>query len=107
MISPPWTAEMQALWDRAMLIARTRGAYGCAFPQPGTSFTPPTPGTMLYDICFAALAPSEEYDAWLESLRASMLAWKQRVRDSGNKRRELITKVDVSSIDTSKMVFKL
>lgn len=71
---------MQRTWDRAMLIARTRGAYGCAFPQAGTSFPPPTPGTMLYDLCFVASASEAEYEACLAEIRDDMTEWKERVR---------------------------
>lgn len=94
------TLAMQSLWDRAMLIARTRGAYGAAsFPEPGTSFPLPTPNTMLHDILFVAAATDEEYEARLAEIRADMTAWKARVRASGGKRRELITDVDLSKVE--------
>jgi hypothetical protein len=102
---PSWTPEMQRLWNRAMLMERTRGAYGCAFPVPGTSYRPPVPGTMLHTILFAALATDEEYEDLLTRMRENMLEWKARVRASGNKRRETIT--DVSGIDISSLEIKL
>ena len=103
----PWTPAMQALWDRAMLVARTRGAYGCAFPMPGTRFSPPTEGTMLYDLIFCCVADDAEYEAHLAEIREDMLAWKERVRNSGHKRRELVTKVNLSGVDLTKVEFKL
>jgi hypothetical protein len=95
-IAPQWTPEMQRIWDRAMLIARTRGAYGCTFPVPGTTFRPPTEGTMLYDLCFAASATEEEYQAHLNEVREDMLAWKERVRNARPPSRNL--GIDVSKL---------
>lgn len=94
MIAPQWTPEMQRIWDRAMLLARTRGAYGCTFPVPGTTFRPPTEGTMLYDLCFAASASEEEYAAHLSEIREDMLAWKERVRNARPARREPSIKLE-------------
>lgn len=102
---PPTSPEMQALWDRAMLIARTRGAYGCAFPQPGTSFRPPTPGTMLHDILFVCTATGAEVDDHLAAVRENMIGWKARVAASGGKRRESI--VRVPDLDVSKLEITL
>jgi hypothetical protein len=100
---------MQALWNRAMFLTRTRGAYGCAFPMPGTSYPPPTQGTMLFDILFCAIASEEEYTAHLEAVRENMIGWKERVR-SGKSGRTLTRHEPIprlEGIDLSKLEFKL
>lgn len=108
---PEWSAEMQALWDRAMYLARTRGAYGCAFPQPGTSFKPPTAGSMLNDIIFVATASDEQYEAHLAAVREDMIAWKARVAASGGKRKLLLNRpdrpVNLAGLDLANVEFKL
>jgi hypothetical protein len=91
---------MQALWDKAMFLERTRGAYGCAFPMPGSTYQPPTPGTMLHSILFVVTASEEEYQAHLAEVRADMENWKARVKVQ---RKPLPT----FGIDTSKLEFKL
>jgi hypothetical protein len=101
---PEWTPEMQALWDRAMFLTRTRGAYGVGFPQPGTSFAPPTEGTMLHDILFVATASDEEYEAHLEAVRVDMTAWKERVK---NARGRLISTSVTRGIDVDKLEISL
>lgn len=90
---------MQIIWDRAMLIARTRGAYGCAFPLPGTTFPPPTPGTMLHDMAFVASCTDDEYNALLEAVRKDMTEWKARVAASGRGNSTLIKSIDISKLE--------
>lgn len=99
MIEVPTTEAQQRLWDRAMMIARTRGAYGCAFPMPDTSFPLPAQGTMLRDILFACTATNEEYEQVLAAIRADMVAWKERVRTSKPSKRPIITDIDVTVLD--------
>jgi len=105
MIIPNWTPEMQRTWDRAMILARTRGAYGCAFPMPGATYPPPTGGTMLYDLCFVASCTEEEYEATLAAIREDMTQWKARVAASRGKGKltstannNLIKSIDVSNL---------
>lgn len=98
-MNPPWTPAMQSIWDRAMHLARTRRAYGCAFPMPGTSFQPPSEGSMLIDVLFACIATDAEYEAHLTVVREDMVAWKAGVKSA---RPALI-----SNLDVSKLEFKL
>lgn len=99
---------MQALWNRAMLLARTRGAYGLAFPMPGTDYRPPCEGSILHDILFASVATEEEYEAHLAAVREDMVAWKERVGNSrGKTARTLNRQPDLSGIDVGKLEFKL
>lgn len=99
-IPVPDTPEAQRLWDRAMLIARTRGAYGCAFPVEGTTFKLPQQGTMLRDILFACTATDAEYKALLAAIREDMLQWKERVRASGGKSKlSIVRDLDVSKLE--------
>lgn len=79
-MTPEWTPEMQRLWNRAMLLARTECAYGVALPQPGATYPPLLPGDMARTILFAATATEEEYNTYLEAVREDMLAWKARLR---------------------------
>jgi hypothetical protein len=97
---------MQRTWDRAMLLARTRGAYGCDFPEPGTTFPAPTGGTMLNDLCFVATCTDEEYDALLAAIREDVKQWKDRVAASRGKGKltstgnnDLLREVDVSKLE--------
>lgn len=110
MITPEPTTAMQALWDRAMLIARTRGAYGCSFPLPGTVFPLPTPGTMLHDILFVCTATEEEIDAHLAAVREDMIAWKAKVAASRGKSGRLLVRhepVNISGLDLDKIEIDL
>lgn len=109
-LQPKPTAEMQALWNKAMLLARTRGAYGVAFPMPGATYPLPQPGTMLFDILFACTASEAGFEDHLAAVREDMIAWKARVAASGGKRRESIVRdvnVEALGLDLSKMEFKL
>ncbi len=94
-----WTPEMQALWDRAMLLARTARAYGCAFPMPGTSFPPPAPGSMPLDIIIAACLSPEEFESLLETVRKEMTEWKARVRSAKPSQRPLITDINLAALE--------
>lgn len=102
---PPWSDDMQRLWDQAMLIERTRGAYGVGFPQPGTTFRPPAAGTMLHTLLFVATSERDVVDAHLASVRENMEGWKERVRLAGKgKNARALPRVN---IDVSKLEFKL
>lgn len=100
---PPWTLEMQELWNKAMLIERTRGAYGVGFPQPGTNYRPPAAGTMLHTILFVATAQAADVEDHLVAVRENMEGWKERVRASGGKNKLSV----VRDLDVSKLEFKL
>lgn len=97
MITAPWTPAQQRLWDTAMLIERTKGAYGCAFPVPGTTFRPPTPGTMLHTLTFVASASEADVAAHLAAVRADMEAWRERVRNAPPSRRPLL--IDIQDLE--------
>lgn len=101
--------SMQTLWDRAMLIARTRGAYGDApFPSPDATFPLPQPRTMLHDLLFVCTATDEEYDTHLAAVRADMEQWKARVRASRGKLLSVReTAVDLTDVDLTKVEFTL
>lgn len=102
---PPWTPAMQALWDTAMHITRTQGAYGCEFPEPKTSFRPCAGGSMFHTILFVATASPEDVAAHLTAVRENMEGWKARV--AASKGRLLSPRhekpVDLTGIDLSKM----
>jgi hypothetical protein len=106
---PPWTPEMQRLWNAAMLIERTRGAYGVGFPQPGTDYRPPAAGTFMHTLLFVATSERDTVEAHLAAVRENMEGWKARVRAAGNGKRALISTraPDVSKVDVSKLEFKL
>jgi hypothetical protein len=108
---PPWTPEMQALWNKAMEIERTRGAYGVGFPAPGTTFKPPAAGTMLHTILFVATAQRADVEDHLRDVRENMEGWKARVRDARGKNARTVTRHEpapnLSAIDLGKLEFKL
>lgn len=101
---PPWTPEMQVLWNEAMLIERTRGAYGVGFPQPGTNYRPPAAGSMLHTILFVATSDHDTVAQHLTAVRENMEGWKERVKAAGTGKRALVSTRD---IDVSKLEFKL
>lgn len=90
---------MQRIFDRAMFLERTRGAYGVGFPERGMTFRPPAPGTFMHTLLFTALATNEEYEAHYEAVRENMEGWKARVKASSGKSALL----SVRGIDTSKL----
>lgn len=96
---------MQALWDKAMHIERTRGAYGVGFPMPGTSFKPPAAGTFLHTLLFVATHGEPEVEEHLAAVRENMEGWKARV--AASKGRTIVTRheppADIAGIDLSKM----
>jgi hypothetical protein len=102
---PPWTPEMQALWDKAMEIERTRGAYGVGFPQLGTTFRPPAAGTMLHTLLFVTTAQRADVEDHLAAVRENMEGWKERVRNARG--RTLVTRhekpVSLEGIDLAKV----
>ena len=108
---PPWTPAMQALWNSAMFIERTRGAYGVGFPQPGATYPPPVAGTFLHTILFVATAAPEEVEAHLLAVRENMEGWKARVRASRGKSKLSVVRdsgpVTLTSVDLTKVEFKL
>lgn len=109
-VPTPMTTEMQQLWNRAMLLTRTRGAYGLAFPVPGTNYDPPCEGSMLRDILFVCTASDEEYEAFLQTVREDMIAWKARVAASSGKNKLSMVRsapVSLKGIDLEKVEFKL
>lgn len=106
---PPWTPAMQALWDKAMHIERTRGAYGVGFPVEGTTFRPPAAGTFLHTLLFVATSDPDTVAAYLRAVRENMEGWKARVAASRGK--TLYVRHDklapMHGVDLSQVEFKL
>lgn len=87
MMQPPFTPEMQALWNRAMHLHRTSSSYGVSLPQPGTSYPPPTSSSLLALVLFTATASPEAYYTFEEAAREDITGWKMRIKNlSGNAR---------------------